>query len=181
MRIRRQEIFTISQCVVTLEVEGVLFHSNNSSMSDLLKSLREEIRRHTKKTIRESLAKLQKNSAQHRRDIAKLKRELEACRKRIEFLERQEKKRIGETTTTEVENVRFSAKSVRSHRTRLGLSAGEYGKLLSVSAQTVYQWEQSKTRPRKKQIAQLVELRSLGKKEAKARLRLLESESPKAK
>jgi len=144
-------------------------------MSDLLKSLREEIRRQTKKTIRESLTKLQKSSAQHRRDIAMLKRELEACKKRVEFLERQETKRIGESATA-TENVRFSPKSVRSHRSRLGLSAAEYGKLLSVSAQTVYQWEQGKTRPRKKQIAQLVELRSLGKKEAKARLRLLQTD-----
>lgn len=144
-------------------------------MSDLLKSLREEIRRQTKKSIRESLAKLQKSSAQYRRDIAMLKRELEASKKRVEFLERQETKRIGEATSA-TENVRFSAKSVRSHRTRLGLSAADYGKLLSVSAQTVYQWEQGKTRPRKKQIAQLVELRSLGKKEVKARLRLLETD-----
>lgn len=147
-------------------------------MSDLLKSLREEIQRQTKKAIRESLSKLQRNSAQHRRDIAKLKRELEACKKRIEFLERQESKRISETTPKK-ENVRFSAKSVRSHRSRLGLSAADYGLLLKVSAQTVYQWEQGKTRPRKAQMAQLVELRSLGKKEARARLRLLLAESEK--
>lgn len=145
-------------------------------MSDLLKSLREEIQRQTKRAIRESLSKLQRNSAQHRRDIAMLKRELESCKKRIAFLERLETKRITETTPQK-ENVRFSAKSVRSHRTRLGLSAAEYGRLLKVSAQTVYQWEQGKTRPRKAQMAQLVELRSLGKKEARARLRLLSDEA----
>ncbi len=148
-------------------------------MSDLLKSLREEIQRQTKKTMREALAKLQKNSAQHRRDIAKLKRELDAANKKIEFLERQETKRIGDSDAKDAEsqNVRFSPKSVRSHRTRLGLSAAEYGKLLNVSSQTVYQWEQGKTRPRKKQLVQLVELRSLGKKEARTRLRLLSVES----
>lgn len=141
-------------------------------MSDLIKSLREEIRRQTKKTIRESLEKLQRNAAQHRRDIASLKRELAACQKRIDFLERQELKRISDAEG-EAENVRFSPKSVRSHRNRLGLSATECGQLLGVSAQTIYQWEQGKKRPKKKQIAQLVELRSLGKKEVRARLRLL--------
>lgn len=145
-------------------------------MSDLIKVLREEIRRQTKKTIRESVEKLQKHTAQHRRDLAKLKRELQSCHKRIEFLERQELKRISDSKK-KAENVRFSAKSVRSHRVRLGFTAAEFGELLKVSAQTIYQWEQGKTRPRKAQIAHLAELRALGKKEARARLRLLRDEA----
>ena len=143
-------------------------------MSDLMQSLRDEIRRQTKKTFRVDIDKLQKTVAQQRRDIAKIKRDLEAAQKRITFLENQERKRIAGAKTEKP--VRFSAKSVKSHRSRLGLSAAEYGKLIGVSGPTIYQWERGKSRPRKKQIEMLVDVRSIGRKEARARLRLLATE-----
>jgi DNA-binding transcriptional regulator YiaG len=55
--------------------------------------------------------------------------------------------------------VRFSAKSVRSQRRRLGLSAEDYGKLVGVSPLTIHHWEQGKARPRKAQLAALVAVR----------------------
>ena len=143
-------------------------------MSDLMRSLRDEIRRQTKKTFRADIDKLQKTVSQQRRDIAKIKRDLEAAQKRISFLETQERKRIAGSKSEKP--VRFSAKSVKSHRSRLGLSAAEYGKLIGVSGPTIYQWERGKSRPRKPQIEMLVEVRSIGRKEARARLRILADE-----
>ena len=66
--------------------------------------------------------------------------------------------------------VRFSAKGLQTHRSRLELGAGDFGKLLGVSAQSIYNWEAEKARPRAEQIAKLAALRSLGKREAAARL-----------
>lgn len=66
--------------------------------------------------------------------------------------------------------VRFSAKGLRSLRKRLGLSAEDFGRLLSVGAQTVYNWEQEKTSPRPAQIPVIASLRKIGKREALARL-----------
>lgn len=143
-------------------------------MSDLMRSLRDEIRRQTKKTFRADIDKLQKTVSQQRRDIARIKRDLEAAQKRISFLETQERKRIAGSKSEKP--VRFSAKSVKSHRSRLGLSAAEYGKLIGVSGPTIYQWERGKSRPRKPQIEMLVEVRSIGRKEARARLRILADE-----
>jgi hypothetical protein len=42
-----------------------------------------------------------------------------------------------------------------------------------VSPLTIYHWEHNKTRPRKEQFAALVALRGLGKREAQAKLALL--------
>ena len=66
--------------------------------------------------------------------------------------------------------IRFSAKSVRSQRERLGLSAADYGKLVGVSGLTICHWEQEKARPRKAQLATLVAVRGMGKREALNRL-----------
>ena len=44
---------------------------------------------------------------------------------------------------------------------------------MGVSALTVYNWEHQKSRPQKAQLAALVAIRGIGKREALARLELL--------
>ena len=68
------------------------------------------------------------------------------------------------------EHLRFSAKGLISQRKRLGLSAAECGLLVGASAQSIYNWEVGKVRPRAKHLAAIASLRSLGKREVAARL-----------
>ena len=75
-----------------------------------------------------------------------------------------------------VENVRFPARSVAAQRRRLELSAADYAKLVGVSGLTIYNWESGKTRPRQEQLAALVAVRGIGKKEAQRRLELFGEE-----
>ena len=72
---------------------------------------------------------------------------------------------------------RFSAASVRSQRKRLGVSATDYGKLVGVTAHTIYQWEHSASKPRRVQLAALAALRGLGKREAQRRLQAAAAKS----
>jgi DNA-binding transcriptional regulator YiaG len=72
------------------------------------------------------------------------------------------------------ERARFSPTSVKSHRERLGLSAADYGRLVGVSALTIYNWEGGKSKPRKQQLAALVAVRRLGKREAWKRLDIMD-------
>ncbi len=69
--------------------------------------------------------------------------------------------------------MRFTAKGLRSQRSRLGLSAADYGKLVGVTGQSIYSWERETSRPRKQQVARIASIRHLGKKEAHARLEQL--------
>ena len=69
-----------------------------------------------------------------------------------------------------MESVRFSARSVKAQRSRLGLSAADYGKLVGVSGLTIYNWEHDKSRPRQAQLAALVAVRGIGKREALLKL-----------
>lgn len=143
-------------------------------MPELIGALREEIRKQARKELRASLEKTKKLVAVHRREIAQLKKSLADSQKRIAFLEACERKRIADAKNGGDSKLRFSSKSVRTHRNRLDFSAAEYGKLMGVSAQTIYQWEGGKSRPKKSQLSALSELRTIGKKEARERLRLLQ-------
>jgi len=145
-------------------------------MPNLAAAIKEEIRRLAKKEIKAETGKTKEAVAQYRRDIARLKRLVQAQQKEITFLKAQERKRLGQRPAAEeaLEGVRFSARSVRAQRKRLGLSAEQYAKLIGVSPLTVYNWEHGKSRPREAQLAALVAVRGIGKREAVKRLEMLE-------
>ncbi len=139
--------------------------------------LKDAMRRLARKEIRAETGKTKQAVAQYRRDIARLKRDVRSQRREIALLKAQEHKRLGEQPTAEEpeEKVRFSARSVRAQRRRLRLSAADYGKLVGVSGLTVYSWEHGNSRPRKAQLAGLVAVRGIGKREAIAKLAVLKS------
>ena len=149
-------------------------------MANLAVTLKEEIQRLARKEIKAQTGTTKQAVAQYRREIAKLKRQLREQDKKINVLEKQQK-RIGQPAAEEpAGDVRFSAKSVKAQRTRLGLSAMNYAKLVGVSPITIYNWEQGKTRPQKAQLASLVAVRGIGKREALEKLEVLKAEAEKA-
>jgi len=134
-------------------------------MTTLAAALKGEIRRLARKEIRTATQATAKAVAQHRREIAALKRQIREQEKRIASLLN------GKPAPKPVDaSVRFSARSVKAQRTRLGLSAADYARLVGVSPLTIYNWEHGKSRPRKEQLAQLVAVRGIGKREALKRL-----------
>ncbi len=144
-------------------------------MSTLVSVLKHEITRLARKEVAAGTAVLRKASAQFRRDIARLKRQTDALSKQVAYLEQQEKKRVSKRVpVTSAEGKRFSRRGLTTHRKTVGLSGGDYAKLVGVSAQTIYSWEQGKSKPRAQQLAALLAVRDLGMREAQKRLRLLE-------
>lgn len=103
-----------------------------------------------------------------KREVSKLQAELKSLAKR------RGTTAISSIPQEEAARVRFSAKGLRSHRSRLGLSAANFGKLAGVTGHTVYKWEQGSAKPRHRQVAALAALRGIGKKEALARLEKLD-------
>ena len=82
------------------------------------------------------------------------------------------------TTSESPQKIRFVAKGLKSQRARLGLSAADFGRLVGVSAQSIYNWEQGHATPRAGQLAILAARRGIGKREA---LKLLEQPVEKKK
>ncbi len=141
-------------------------------MPDLAATLKEEIRRLARKEIKLQVGPTKKATAEYRREIARLKRLIQSQEKKIARLETAQRTQAETPEASEeaLEGARFSVRSVRAQRRRLKLSAEEFGKLLGVSAQTVYNWEQGRARPAQRQFAALVEIRKIGRREATARL-----------
>lgn len=141
-------------------------------MPNLAAVLKEEIRRLARKEIRAHVVSARKAAVQCRREIAALKRKIEQQQRQIAALESRQQRRTAEPVAPQgsVEAARFSIRSVKSQRRRLGLSAEEFGKLIRVSGQTVYNWEQGRTRPGRAQFTALVQLRKIGRREAMHRL-----------
>ncbi|MCH7961458.1 MAG: hypothetical protein IIC49_03900 [Planctomycetes bacterium] len=140
-------------------------------MPNLASVLKAEIQRLARKEAKASLATTKQASAHHRRDIARLKREVADLARRLASLEKQLRKQTGRAVPKVLAaGARFSPKSVKSHRARIQVSAADYARLVGVSALTVYNWESGKTRPQQQQLAALVSIRGLGKREAWKRL-----------
>ena len=97
-------------------------------MSTLAQVLKAEISRLARKEVRQETTALRKAATQHRRDIAELKRQLKEQQRRIDYLEKQETRRVKKPKLPDeqVEKIRFSPKWLRSHREKLGLSAADY-------------------------------------------------------
>jgi len=144
-------------------------------MPNLASVLKSEICRLARKEARSQVGVPRRASAQHRRDIAELKRLVQDLAKRVTFLESQERKRIAAPKTkAPPEGTRFSPRWVKAQRQRLGLSAADYGKLVGVSALTVYNWESGKAKPRKGPLAAVAAIRNLKKREALKRLDMMD-------
>ena len=143
-------------------------------MPNLASVLKDEIRRLARKEIKTQVGATKRAAAQHRRDIAELRRQVQALTKRLAFLESQEKRRVSKPASeTPSGRVRFSARWLKAHRQRLGLSAADYGRLVGASALTIYKWEGGQSKPRKAGMVALSAVRGLGKREALRRLEVL--------
>jgi len=143
-------------------------------MSTVLPVLNNHVRKLARREIRSQMTVLRRNSAQHRRDIAALKRALGEAQRAVRTLQkavgRAKPAAAAAADDANLEGVRYSARSVRAQRRRLGISAADYGKLVGVSGLTIYHWEHGQARPRQKQLTGLVAIRGIGKREAVARL-----------
>lgn len=141
-------------------------------MGNLTAVLRQEISRIARRETRAQIAQLRKASAGHRRTIAALKRQIRD-QGRVMATLRRTSVRAAVPAKPEAESTpRFRADGVAAHRKRLGLSAESFAKLVGVSGQTVYNWEKGK-RPRTAQLVALSAVRTMGKREALAKLEAL--------
>lgn len=149
-------------------------------MPNIAAILKGEIARVARKELRSQTEALKKAAGAHRAEIAALKR-------RLHDLE-QELRKLGKLTARAqrapaedrpAKALRFSAKGLASQRKRLALSALDCGLLVGASGQSIYNWESGHARPQARHLPAIAALRSMGKREAAARLAALR-EAPAA-
>lgn len=140
-------------------------------MTNLASILKAEIVRVSRREVRDEIKSLKKTTATQRSEIAALKKRAQALEQLVRKLTRGMTKTVA-ASTDEVASprYRFSAERLAANRKRLNLSAADFGRLVGASGQSVYKWESGKVRPQAKQLTALAALKSIGKKQAQARL-----------
>lgn len=151
----------------------VLRHAQ-CGMPNIATILKAEISRVARREVRAEIEALKKASAHHRSSIAALRRKVEAMEKQLRRTVKGSAPRALADEVSKESAVpiarRFSAGRLAAHRSKLGLSAASYGKLVGVSGQTIYHWEQGKARPRVAQLENLASVRELKAGEITERL-----------
>ena len=140
-------------------------------MPDVATVLKQEIRKLAKKEITIVAADQSKQIRGLKGTVRDLRKQVAALEKNVRTLAARPQSTPTQTETEE-KSVRISARSIRSHRKRLGLTQAQLSKLLGVSTASVTFWESGRTSPRGKNRQAIAELRTIGSRDAKV---LLES------
>jgi DNA-binding transcriptional regulator YiaG len=139
-------------------------------MANFASQLKGEIARIAKKAGKAETESLKAASSRYRSDIAALKKKVAELERAIKKLSSAARSAGQEKPAPDgaQENLRFRADGFITLRKKLGLSAGDMGKLLGVSGQSVYKWEQGRAKPQAKQLKTIATARTMGKKQVQA-------------
>lgn len=139
---------------------------------NLASLLKDEIVRLSRKSAKQATDPLRATLSAQRKSIATLREEIVQLRRELAKVRKEAGKPSREAEVGQ--SARYSSKSLRSQRARLGLSSDHFGKLIGVSSQTIYNLEQKPDqRPSQKVISGLATVRQLGRREAAERLAAL--------
>jgi DNA-binding transcriptional regulator YiaG len=157
---------------------GYVYLSEESlTMPNFANLLKLELRRVARKEARAETLTLKKAVAGYRSEIASLKRRSLELEKLIRREARATAAPAAAATGDSSTKGRYSPKSLASQRKRLGLSANELGRLIGVSAQSIYNWEEGKARPQSRYLPAVFALKTLGRRAATAHLDALAANS----
>jgi len=143
-------------------------------MPNIATVLKVEISRVARKEVRAEVETLKKASAHYRSAIATLRRQVESLQKELKRMDKRAAAPasvVGDAASDDDgPRRRFSAARLAAHRSKLGWSAATYGKLVGIGGQTIYNWEQGKSRPNAAQVQQLAVVKELSRDDLQKRL-----------
>ena len=143
-------------------------------MADVGGVLRQEIVRLARRELRAQLEPFKKARTEQGQAIALLKREVKELRQEVASRRKGSlAPKAAAAPATGARNLRFVAKGLKAQRTRLGLSATNYGRLVGVSHQTVRNWEEGVSKPSASDLAIIDRLRRTSKQAAQLALQQL--------
>jgi len=145
-------------------------------MSNVVKILKDEIARISKREARNATQTIGKSNVWLKKIVADVK-------KRVLSLEKENKRLVAtmkkyqtqspqKLDQEETKKARLTSRGIRSLRRKLALSQLDFGKLLGTAAHSVYLWEKKEgaLNLRDKTKAAILSIRGLGAREARAKL-----------
>ena len=136
---------------------------------DIKQAFSDEIRRISRKEIKAALLPVQNTVSALKKLVAEQKRQIAALEKRCGVIAAEAAVPAAESEEPD-KSVRINAAGILRLRNKLGLTQGEFAKLLGVAMHTVSVWEQGRRVPRHTHKVRICALRGLGKRELKKML-----------
>jgi len=151
-------------------------------MPNFAQSLKAEIIRISRKEVKSSVGPVHAANVALKKSVAELRKQvaaLESALKKSGSLQRKSADAQAASPAETAENIRITAKSIRALRAKLGLSQAAFAKLLGLSSQNILVMEhkEGRLRMRAKTLANVLAIRTMGRKEAQARLEALEGKA----
>ena len=144
-------------------------------MSNIAKALKAEISRISRKEAKSATGPIAKSNVDLKKTVVDLKKRLAALEKENKRLlagVKKERPASAPGPSEETRKARITSTTIRSLRSRLGLTQAEFGKLAGVTTGAVYLWE-NKEGPlnlRENTKAALLSIKGMGAREAKEKL-----------
>lgn len=141
-------------------------------MPNLAQSLKAEIQRISRREIKSSVTPIHASSVALKKTVADLKKKIAVLEAESKRLLSSQKPLQAQQPAEASEKARITAKSIRTLRSKLGLTQADFAKLIGVSGQNVLDMEHKEGRlqVRQKTRANILAVRGIGKREAKKRL-----------
>ena len=137
---------------------------------DIKQVLNDEIRRLARKEVKAALTPLLETVSALRKQVAEQKKQIAALEKRCAAVEPETSAIPVAAADEDEKHVRLNAAGILRLRTKLGLTQGEFAKVLGVAMHTVSVWEQGRRTPRHNHKVRICALRGIGKRELKKML-----------
>ena len=144
-------------------------------MSNIAKAVKAEISRISRKEAKSATGPIAKSNGDLKKTVLDLKRRLDVLEKENKRLlagVKREEREAPPEPSEQIKKARITSTTIRSLRSRLGLTQAEFGKSAGVTTHAVYLWE-NKEGPlnlREKTKAALLSIKGMGAKEAKEKL-----------
>jgi hypothetical protein len=144
-------------------------------MPNVMSVLKQEIARVARHEAKCQAVPVRKATVSQRTDLASLKRRVAALAQRMSALRGAAAKLASAApapAAEQAETARVTLKGMRSLQRRLGLTGDEFGKLLGVTGQAVYNWKKGPgaLRLRATTRARVLALRGMGARDARRQL-----------
>ena len=134
----------------------------------------DEVRRLARKEVRAASESLYETIATLRKQIAEQKKQIVELAKSCVLKEEKKSPVDDIPMPNDGKSLRLNAAGIVRLRTKLGLTQGDFARVLGVAMHTVSVWEQGRRVPRAAHKAKICALRKIGKRELKKLL----AESP---
>ena len=143
-------------------------------MPNIATLLKEEISKIARKEVQDQVRELKQTVREQRDAIARLEKQIGSAKAKAVAKSADAKPAAKVRKPAGIgdrrKQRRIAPNTIKKHRKRLKLSQSELGEILNVSTNTVLRWEAGTSKPRRKHLPGLDELRTISMRELKKKL-----------